>query len=411
VFSLDPAAQRPEAASPEPSEPPASRDGLSASAPGGQAAAGSEAEPKCPSCGAYLSTEAVVCINCGYDKRDGKTIKTEIAPGAPPESLGKPRRPRYTVDYSEGARRRVHMTVLGIVLVVGFLLPVVTTKFYPSHGFTTSLAFPNLEGLTSETPWEVVLVLIAPGATGVGMIIAASVIRHPARGVFVCLLPVLPILLLFISEEVQQGAGSFFSDIPAKLQLWSYWVALGVGALLIGTRVRWYRPHEAATYLIGCVGGAACLLHLFLPVFPEEAGHIPLIRIFKMFGQRGMRTLAFGSLVAAACLAASSVICFANSLRSSEDVAKVRAKMAFWLIVGGLAAMVFFLFVSVFEATPESAPARFYVIKFSFMIKSLCWIGAMYLLLPFGVIDLLVGATPPAEARAATSARTAYPFG
>jgi hypothetical protein len=34
---------------------------------------------KCPACGAGISREAVVCVQCGFDNKSGKQIETNVA--------------------------------------------------------------------------------------------------------------------------------------------------------------------------------------------------------------------------------------------------------------------------------------------------------------------------------------------
>lgn len=44
-------------------------------------------ESKCPSCGAVLQPEAVLCIQCGYDLRSGKKVNEEAAPKRNPLAI------------------------------------------------------------------------------------------------------------------------------------------------------------------------------------------------------------------------------------------------------------------------------------------------------------------------------------
>ena len=44
---------------------------------------------RCPSCGSDLSTDAVICIQCGFDISIGKQIKTTVTEGEPDSSAAK----------------------------------------------------------------------------------------------------------------------------------------------------------------------------------------------------------------------------------------------------------------------------------------------------------------------------------
>ncbi len=45
---------------------------------------------RCPSCGANLSPDAVICIQCGFDRTSGKQIKTTVTGGESDSGDAKP---------------------------------------------------------------------------------------------------------------------------------------------------------------------------------------------------------------------------------------------------------------------------------------------------------------------------------
>ncbi len=58
----------------------------------------SPSENRCPNCGAELPPEAVLCVACGYDLREGRRLETVREP-APDEPLPQPKpldEPSYT---------------------------------------------------------------------------------------------------------------------------------------------------------------------------------------------------------------------------------------------------------------------------------------------------------------------------
>ncbi len=365
-------------------------------------AASAESAGVCPSCGAGMAPEAVLCAHCGFDSRRGAAAGSEVA-AAPAGEAARP--PVWAVPVarppmgyeSEAAERRRHMLGLGLVLLAAFLMPIMVPGF--GAGSSSEWIFVNLEVFRQEVPWQVAVVMLAPAVGGVGIILASRLLRHPVRGAVICALPILPVLLLLLDEEVARDVKFAFSATPTESKVLLILWCIALIGLLVGIRTRWYRPANPAAYVVGCVGGGTYALSLLLPVLPSEAGYIALVTPFKLFDVPRMVLFGFGLLMAMLCMIAASVICIVNRPGIRDDFARNRARAALWLLVSGQAAGVLFTLMTFLQALPEDGAASFAASVFLIFVKGGAMMFGMILLLPFGLIDLLVGPMrPPAAA-------------
>jgi phage FluMu protein Com len=96
--------------------PPAGETGSSPAGTAGGTGRAPDSGPKCPSCGASTKPGAVICVECGYDRRTGK--KPELS--APQE----PERPAFPwLKVSIVGIACVALVVVGIIVYTMFLPP------------------------------------------------------------------------------------------------------------------------------------------------------------------------------------------------------------------------------------------------------------------------------------------------
>ena len=292
----------------------------------------------------------------------------------------------------EARLRSRNMILLGVVLLVGFLMPIVDGA---------NFEFPNFAVFSAAgAPWQMFVIMLAPGVAGMAMILLARLGRHPVRGIVTVALPLLPVLVLMTDEEVRRSFSFTFKNMSGELILAVLLLNLGWIGLLVGARARWYRPRRGAAYWIGLAGAIAFGVFLMMPIMPAEAGHIPLITAFKMFEAPPIRLVAFGVVAWIDCTVLAGVLCLMTAPGKSADFARRRARGAFLLLIAGAAAFGLCAATALLQnarADDVVAPVLTALIKFG------CWGVGMILLLPTGITDLVVG---PAPERPAVQERT-----
>jgi hypothetical protein len=302
---------------------------------------------------------------------------------------------------SEDARRR-GMIWLGVVVLIGFLMPLILVTWRE-----TKVVFLNFEVFgRDEVPAGIKLFCLYPGIAGVVVILLAALSRGVARSAVVAGLGVLFVLLLVVLED-EKGMGffqGFFGEAPAGASASLLLFLLAFLGLFIGSRARCHRPASQVAAIIGIVGGILYGVNLLLPVLPEEAGTLQLIAPFKMIEhgrESGAVIMAVGLLGMMACLISSSVLCILNIAHRPN--AQGIAQKAFLLLVLAFVVLGGAVLVSWVVAVSESSrPGRGDRVGAELvnLAKMVCWLAGMLLLIPVGLTDLLVNLTPPGPAPA-----------
>ena len=88
-----------------------------------------------------------------------------------------------------------------------------------------------------------------------------------------------------------------------------------------------------------------------------------------------------GLLVLAACTSISAITCIINKPTADDQKARNLANMAYWTLLAGFVAFVLCLSGQFLNGFQDMIG----------VVKALCCIGGMYLLLPTGITDLVVG--------------------
>gem|GEM_PF-3184573 len=284
---------------------------------------------------------------------------------------------------SQAGRQRANMIFLGVILLIGFAMPLI--QFNP---FTQerNAEFINITILSAEhAPAQIIVLFLAPGIAGMGLLILQAFTKHPVRGLVVLFLALMPLLIALTDSQTIVMLNVFQKHIPAKAALTMLVVFLGLFvapvALLAGMRSRGYRPASQVAYWFGAVGAGAWFIFLAAPILPSEAGSIFLMLPIKLMGQSGAGGVSMGLLVTMVCTSISAVLCIINKPASDPRKALSQAGLAFWTLVIGF--VVFMLCVS--GQFIKNFPT------FINSMKSLCWFMGMFLLFPAGITDLIVG--------------------
>jgi len=271
------------------------------------------------------------------------------------------------------------MVFLAMMLLVGFLMPFVVDNYIAGR---RQAIFANLTILNdADESWESKLICLSPGIAGVVLLFLQALARHPVRGIVMVALALLPGLVLMSNEHVRESMKMSITFLPGDILLIQFLMLVAPVALLAGIRSRMYRPDSAASYWFGVAGAAAWFALLILPVLPSELGLMFLLVPLKMIGQPDAGGPAMGLIVLIVCTTISGVMCILN--RPSQDMLKAAgsAAGAFWTLAVGF----FVGFLCIIGQVLNSFPG------FVAVIKLTCWLLGMYLLLPSGIADLIIG--------------------
>ena len=283
----------------------------------------------------------------------------------------------------QAGRQRANMTLLGIVLLIGFVMPIIQINPFTGqrHGEFVSITIMGAEHI----PIQLQVLFLAPGVAGIGLLMLQGFTKHPVRGAVIIFLAAMPTLISLTNLQTVEALTAFPRHVPAQaaftmLVFFLGWFVAPV-ALLVGIRSRGYRPGSSAAYWFGVAGAGVWFAFLVMPILPAEAGYIFLMLPIKLIGRPGAEGVSMGLLVLVVCTIISSVLCIINKPTSEPRKARKQAGMAFWTLVFGF--VVFILCIS--GQFIDSFPA------FINTLKYLCWFLGMFLLFPAGITDLVVG--------------------
>ena len=307
-----------------------------------------------------------------------------------------------------GMRSR-HILIVGVMLVIGFLAPVLTMKpvYTSSYGSSCGMVsmdsefrFANVSSaFGGGSHWLERVLALTPLLAGAGAILLAHFVTSGRRGwglVGLWAIPIVATLVFIIGammsdpmlgrlggSVIASGAGSTAGYTVLAL-------SAGMLAVFVGARARWYRPASRAAFWIGRVGGALFVVGLLVPVLPKSDGLVPLLLPFRLMSFGGIFVwLGFWLMVSMGLMVAAAVVCFGTGTdihpQNAHDLAG-RA-FAFWkssALVFGTAVVLAVMW------TIKCSLGMLPVVFFGGIQLACCGV-AWWLLLPFGVTDLVVG--------------------
>ncbi len=272
------------------------------------------------------------------------------------------------------------MIFLGAILLIGFVMPIIMV-----HPFTQQrgLLFFNMS--LKDTPFLGIVLLLAPGVAGISLLVLQGVAKHPVRGIAIVSLAVLPILLALIDLQIIGFLGPIgeFAQTEAAFHMLVFFLGLIVApmVLLAGIRSRGYRPESTLAYWFGVSGAAVWFIFLIIPILPSEAGHIFLMFPIRLMSHTGVSGGPMGVLIMTACMSISALICIINKPTAEIKNVRKQTNLAFRVLLAGFLVAVLCAFTQFIRSFPA----------FMLNIKFICWFGGMFLLLPTGITDLIVG--------------------
>lgn len=293
---------------------------------------------------------------------------------------GGPPRPARVDDPSAYVRQK-NLMILGLVLLAGFLLPMIVMT-----PVGLDMVFPNLMVLGGGVAGHVILIAVYPAVAGVIVLLIARRSGPLRSAVLMGLGGVFLILLLASGRDGAERLILGSGDLPF-LHLASLLIGLfALMGLFVGSRARYYCPDSQVAAIIGIIGGILYVVNLLLPVLPPEAGSVNLVLPFKMLAQGDMTFLSLGMLGMTGCLASASIFCIINVARRPD--AQEIAERAFRLLVIAFVVLAGGIQLEIFKAA-----GGWGLLALIALVKFACWIGGLLLLVPVGATDLLVNLT------------------
>ena len=276
-------------------------------------------------------------------------------------------------------------------MVAAFFWPHLDTSLDPSGGTSIGLHFLNIEGLFQPSvPGLLSLALLYPLIGGLGALFTSIYAPPLARSITYCCIGGLFMIIVFANQgsiaavrnlgAVPGGAG--------MITLWIFWL-LGLGMMIVGIRLRRYRPTYTGAYIIGAVGAVFYLLSLVVPALPVEAGGLWLAMPFELIKQNVF--LGIGSLLQMLCLIAVGVLCAANTPRVSAPRAVSLSVISLGLIAASIVVvLVFTLLAGIDQPNSFGGKSMMGLMIASLLLKMVLFIGSIMLLVPVGVADLIL---------------------
>ena len=329
----------------------------------------------------------VACEHCGADVAVPRAEGRANSAAATLDN-----HPAETDAYSDGPpvdavtetrMRGRFLLLLGVLLIVGFLLPSCEAGKGGSR-----LMFLSIEGVFEKrVPIAAKLLLLFPLVAGAFVLAARFLVRPPLRGWLILATGCVPFLLLIplispkeLRQVVASGPGGSMFDVVML-----FIAMIAFLALCAATRIRFYRPGLHVAYLIGLVGAVVTLLSQVIP----QGGRIPVHRLIERLSNRTVGSLS--GLLATGGLIAASILCIRNKPTRAPAAAASHAKLAFLIL---LCAIVLSGMSEVFRPPPPDKWGRVPAIDgamLSFRFKVLLTYGLVLAMLPIGLADAIVG--------------------
>ncbi|MFK7738981.1 MAG: hypothetical protein AB8H80_01565 [Planctomycetota bacterium] len=279
----------------------------------------------------------------------------------------------------EDCMRRRRLARLGLLLLIGFAMPVST--------LSEPIQFPQF---TQFFGWSLAsLALYLPAIAGLLTFAAARWAPTPWRGIALLAAGVSPVAMLLTID----GSPALFADsltrMPTDFLLSiSLWITAAM-LLLVTNRVRRYRPIRQSSFLLGLFALPCYLVHLAMPVM----GNVPLLDIGSMLEQQPSMAIGWGLhilLMLAAC-----IVTLRNTPSQPPRNAARRASLAYWLLLLSAASLLIAVLVAVgfdvMRGAAQGADANTLALMAIATVKMTVTMAGFLLLVPAAIADLWIG--------------------
>jgi hypothetical protein len=295
-------------------------------------------------------------------------------------------------EKEEYARRRRRVALLGLVLLIGFLLPVLVVRGWPR---VPALRFPNFELVDMDRPYPpLVFLSLIPAAVGIGIVVLVFTTRGWVRSLGLMVLGVVPLLVVvFYPQFCRDLSGVLYQKSGACWVLGLCYVGW-VGAVVASRAVR-YRPGARCGPLMGAVCGILFLIGLFVPVPPRWGGwSMPLLFPLGLMRERDTfltGVALYGQVLALLGAAGSGLL---MGLTRHESRREAASRWSFGCAALAAGALTLAVFCRAILVLPWHERSWILMTGISGVLKLACWLIPLFLVLPVGMADLLVDLAP-----------------
>lgn len=287
--------------------------------------------------------------------------------------LGRPLDP-----HAEEVNRKRNVAFVGVMLIIGFIMPVCVASPYSS---SLQFSLVNIEGLgESGIGWQGVFLLLFPLIAGIVTLILAPLAPR-TRGPVLIVLAVSKIVVVVLAIN-ETGVARLFGP---SLQMLTFVYVLSLGmiwGLLVGCRARWYRPSAKIAYGVGVIGALCTLLIYFVP-FEGTPGIVNVFQLVSLAPVIGA-LLVLASLL----IIGAAVMSLVNAPNRRLETNANTARLTYVIMLLSFGACLLAILVSVIDAADHAA---MFVAGLTATIKGVCWMGGVLLLLPMGLTDVIIG--------------------
>jgi hypothetical protein len=283
--------------------------------------------------------------------------------------------------YDEETQKSTQFMTLGILAIVGVVLPMV--MFSPAF----KIHFPNFD--LGEKSAEFIIAMIGPLIVGITLAAMAKTAKDPVRCSVALGLSLVLLIILFSTQGSSFAVGSFHGQPIIFF--------IGLTALLMGCYARHYRPSNLPAYVIAVVGGGFLVLSCLVPA---KGQGVPLIDTFKAF--KGSVILGLAMMAGLSLKIAASVICFTTTRAKSSHQVATQSDLAIKLLIGGIilaqAILLLGMFIEIFKSPLNFGPKLSTCVSLLIAhIKSLAGEGGLYLVPALAGSCLLIGSAAKAR--------------
>ncbi len=281
-------------------------------------------------------------------------------------------------------RQRANLILLGVVLLIGFLMPIVHDNG-PQRPRSFDMVNITILGKIPAPPMSIKVICLVPGVAGVGLLVLQVLTKHPLRGIMILFMAVVPILIALADLQLVRAMTGSQKATPTGNTLAMTLCFLGLFAapvaMLVGIRSRSYQPDNHTAYYFGVAGAVLWLVFLVTPALPAEMGHIFLMVPIKLITNTGPSAQSIGLIAIAACMTVTAALCIVNTPSTEFMKARKLAGTAFLTFIIGVTVLLLCLVGQAVGSFPLLVAT----------IKYVCWFGGVFMLLPAGITDLVVG--------------------
>lgn len=296
----------------------------------------------------------------------------------------------------ESRRRRRNLLAVGLALAASSLLPLLGVDPH-DEGF--DVGYISEAARQHELVHQALTLGVYSAAAGLAVALLALYTPRVLRGIALIAISIGFCVVLAMAggyEMLHQVAGlrepieEFVRARPGSAQVIGF---LGIILLFVGSRVRWYRPTSLGAYATACVGGVVYVMSLLLPLLPPDLGYLQLIYTFRIFGQPEYLMMGIVRVMNMLLLIVVILISWKNVRSRPADVARLRACIAFWLLMAAAAMGIMTPTLGLLGwAAPRGGHGGAMMVSFYNAAKVLIGsAGLLLLLLPLGITDLAVG--------------------